>query len=151
MSDTLSSPWKHSTNPLKSGYYHVRGEVPRWLKKVESNIDRQTSQQVSAAVRAEKKSSAAAANNGDDQNKYFDKGTRLGGGVHSLNQNSSIPMCEDGITRRTLTFVAGCSDNKADLEVRSSCSRDINFPKCRYSNNLDKYIYVPLYGLKIIS
>ena len=136
ISDTSSSHWKHSTNPLQSGYYHVHGEVPRWLKKVESNIDRQTSQQVSAAVRAEKKSSAAAANIGDGQNNYFDKGIRLDKGMHSLNQNSSIPMCQDGITRRTLTFVTGCSDTKADLEVRSSCGqRDINFPKCRYSNS----------------
>lgn len=42
---------------------------------------------------------------------------------------SSVSMCEDGITRRLLTFVAGCSVQRYDLEVRSSCSSDMNYPK----------------------
>ena len=127
--DTSNSPsWKHSTTPLSSGFYHIDGDVPRWLKKVELNVDGQTSQQVSAAVRAEKKGVTVR----DGQPNYFDNGMRLNGILHSSDRNLSFPMCEDGITKRRLTFVAGCTDEKLDFEVRSSCSSDINFPKCKY-------------------
>ena len=53
-------------------------------------------------------------------------------GMHSSDKNLSFSMCEDGITRRLLTFVAGCTVEKSDLEVRSSCSSDMTFPKCKY-------------------
>ena len=123
-----SATWKHSTTPLTSGFYHIEGDVPRWLKKVELNVDGQTSQQVSAAVRAEKKGVTVR----DGEAHYFDNGIQLDG-IHSSDRNLSLAMlCEDGITRRRLTFVAGCTEEKSDFEVRSSCSSDINFPKCKY-------------------
>ena len=113
---------------MTSGFYHIDGNVPRWLKKAELNVDGKTSQQVSAAVRAEKKGVTVR----DGQTNYFDNGMRLNG-IHSSDRNLSFAMCEDGITRRRLTFVAGCTDEKLDFEVRSSCPSDINFPKCKYS------------------
>ena len=85
-----------------------------------------TSQQVSAAVRADRKSVMVR----DGQTNYFDKGMRLNE-MHSSDKNSSVSMCEDGVTRRLLTFVAGCTVEKSDLEVRSSCGSDMSFPKCK--------------------
>ena len=113
--------------------YHIDGDVPNWLKKVDLNVDGQTSQQVSAAVRAEKKGVTVRGG----QNVYFDNRKGLGS-MHSGDKNITFEKCQDGITRRRLTFVAGCTDEKSDLEVRSSCSSDINFPKCKYSWYLSK-------------
>ena len=48
--------WRADANPLASGYYHIDGKVPKWLEKAHLHVDGQTSQQVSAAVRAEQKS-----------------------------------------------------------------------------------------------
>ena len=83
--------------------------LAKWLKKVELNVNGKTSQQVSAAVRADRKSVAIQ----DSQTNYLDNGMRLNGAIHSKgdsNKNaSSVSMCEDGITRRLLTFVAGCT------------------------------------------
>ena len=125
-------PVQHFTTPFTSGFYHIHGNVPKWLKKVELNVNGKTSQQVSAAVRADRKSVAIK----DSQTNYLDNGRRLNGAIHSKgdsNKNaSSVSMCEDGITRRLLTFVAGCTIQRYDLEVRSSCSSDMNYPKCKY-------------------
>ena len=120
------------SSPLSSGFYHINGNIPNWLKKVELNVNGKTSQQVSAAVRADRKSVMTV---NDGQNNYFDKGTRTDETrSRSDNRKLSASMCDDGITKRLLTFVAGCTVHKADLEVRSTCSNDINFPKCKYSS-----------------
>ena len=123
--------WKHFSTPFTSGFYHINGNIPRWLKKVELNVNAKTSQQVSAAVRADRKSVIVR----DGQENYFDKGIRLND-MHSSDSNLSVSVCGDGTSRRSLTFVAGCTLEKSDLEVRSSCSSDINFPKCKYINFL---------------
>ena len=81
----------------------------------------------------------------DGQNNYFDKGTRTDETrSRSDNRKLSASMCDDGITKRLLTFVAGCTVHKADLEVRSTCSNDINFPKCKYSS-----FYIHLFSTTI--
>ena len=119
------------SSPFTSGFYHINGNIPNWLKKVELNVNGKTSQQVSAAVRADRKSVMTI---NDGQNDYFDKGTRTDETrSRSDNRKLSASMCDDGITKRLLTFVAGCTVQKADLEVRSTCPNDINFPKCMYS------------------
>ena len=120
------------SSPLSSGFYHINGNIPNWLKKVELNVNGKTSQQVSAAVRADRKSVMTI---NDGQSNYFDKGTRTDETrSRSDNRKLSASMCDDGITKRLLTFVAGCTVHKADLEVRSTCSNDMNFPKCKYSS-----------------
>ena len=81
----------------------------------------------------------------DGQSNYFDKGTRTDETrSRSDNRKLSAAMCDDGITKRLLTFVAGCTVHKADLEVRSTCSNDINFPKCKYSS-----FYIHLFSTTI--
>ena len=120
---------KHFSIPFISGFYHIDGNVPRWLKKVEVNVNGKTSQQVSAAVRADRKSVTVR----DGQPNYFDNGMRLNKmNSKSGDRNLSVSMCEGGLTRRLITFVSGCTVYKSDLEVRSSCSSDINYPKCKY-------------------
>ena len=79
----------------------------------------------------------------NDQANYFENGMQLNE-MHSRSggdRNSSISMCQDGITRRMLTFVAGCTLLKSDLEVRSSCSSDMSYPKCKCT--LLMKIYLP--------
>ena len=121
------------SSPFASGFYHINGNIPTWLKKVELNVNGKTSQQVSAAVRADRKSVMTIK---DGQTNYFDTGTNE---IRSSsdNINLSASMCEDGLTKRLLTFVTGCTAHKSDLEVRSTCSNDINFPKCKHFIVLD--------------
>ena len=117
------------SSPFTSGFYHINGNIPNWLKKVELNVNGKTSQQVSAAVRADRKSGMTIT---DGQKHYFDKGMQSDKNrFPSDNTNLSASMCDDGITKRLLTFVTGCTARKADLEVRSTCSKDLNFPKCK--------------------
>ena len=78
-------------------------------------------------MRADRKS-VIVRDEGQQEN-YFDKGLNE---IHSSDSNLSVSVCGDGVTRRSLTFVTGCTLEKSDLEVRSSCSSDINFPKCKY-------------------
>ena len=115
------------SSPFASGLYHINGNIPTWLKKVELNVNGKTSQQVSAAVRADRKSVMTIK---DGQTNYFNTETNEMRSS-SDNINLSALMCEDGMTQRLLTFVAGCTVHKSDLEVRSTCSNDINFPKCK--------------------
>ena len=124
--------WRADANPLASGYYHIDGKVPKWLEKAHLHVDGQTSQQVSAAVRAEQKSLIDTGVHSTGLNKYFSDTVSSGNNGQYLQnqQNSTFTTCQDGITRRTLTIVAGCGNDKADLEIRSSCSSDrSNFPK----------------------
>ena len=52
---------------------------------------------------------------------------------HMEHQNEAknskpIQLCQDGLTPKTVSVILGCSSH-TDLEMRSSCYGDVDFPK----------------------
>ena len=78
---------------------------------------------MSAAVRADLldlQSSSSSSGHMDLQN----EAVAGSGGHHS----KPIQFCQDGLTPKTVSVILGCSSH-SDLELRSSCYGDVDFPK----------------------
>ena len=45
-------------------------------------------------------------------------------------QSSNNKLCQDGATSKVISVILGCaSKTHSDLEIRSSCLEDVDFPK----------------------
>ena len=45
-------------------------------------------------------------------------------------QSDDRQLCQDGVTLKVISVILGCStQTHSDLEIRSSCSEDVDFPK----------------------
>ena len=74
-------------------------------------------QQMSAAVRADLldlQSSSSSSGHMEHQNE--------------AKNSKPIQLCQDGLTPKTVSVILGCSSH-TDLEMRSSCYGDVDFPK----------------------
>ena len=82
-------------------------------------------QQLSAAVRADFHDSS--------KNDHF-SATKTSSGAKSWSGESSVSedlqYCQDGATSKVISVILGCATKThSDMEIRSSCLEDVDFPR----------------------
>lgn len=125
--DTSSAQIDGTSKDIPNGLFHINGDPSSLIGQ-----SRHHGQQMSAAVRADfHENSLSSGNQGK--------------------QSSNNKLCQDGATSKVISVILGCaSKTHSDLEIRSSCLEDVDFPK-EYENShiwsqngTDFRVYKPL-------
>jgi len=120
---TSSSQIDGTSKDIPNGLFYINGDPSSLIGQ-----SRHHGQQMSAAVRAD-----------------FHENSMSGNG------KQSSKLCQDGATSKVISVILGCaSKTHSDLQIRSSCLEDVDFPK-EYENShiwsqngTDFRVYKPL-------